>query len=257
MTATRKWNILVNLPAGFFQHPSLNATFARLMPYGEIRRVSHNSADEIRSDLHWADAVLMWSWPVLTDELLDFAPNLRYIGHIDVTQRGARVELARHLPVSVSRHGFSPAVSEMALALILSTLRRVSDYHAAMRTGAESWVKDFPGDIDTRERELTGRNVGLIGFGNVGRRLVQLLAPFGCALRVVDPYVPELIIASYEAKRVTLQEMLRESDVVVLCAASNAGTRPSAGPRGNRPAAPECSARQCGAGRTRGDARPR
>src|SRR6266550_578388 len=47
------------------------------------------------------------------------------------------------LPVSVSRRAFSPAVAEMALALTLSTLRQISNYHAAMRRGRETWVRKF------------------------------------------------------------------------------------------------------------------
>ncbi len=112
----------------------------------------------------------------------------------------------------------------MALALILNTLWHVSDHHAAMPAGTEFWVKDFPGDIDVSERELTGRSVGIIGFGKVWKRLAQLLEPFECALWIVDPYVPDSITSAFGAKNVSLGEMLTTSDVVVLCAASNSGT---------------------------------
>lgn len=223
-------NLLVNLPEGFFGHPDLTDVFARLARWGRVRATSHDTADAIRADLAWADAVILWSWPALTDDLLDAAPNLRYIGHLDVSQAGARVALARGLPVSVSRHGFSPAVAEMALALILGTLRKVSDHHARMREGTESWVQAFPTDIDPQERELTGRPVGLIGFGRVGRRLAELLAPFRCPLSIYDPFVPVDALAAYPARRRDLPEMLAECDVVVLCAASNPGTRHLLGP---------------------------
>jgi len=219
-------NILVNLPDGFFTHPDLTDAFARLATLGTVRKTSHNRAEEIAGDLAWADAVLMWSWPLLTDDLLDGAPKLAYRGHLDINQQGARIALARGVPASVSRAGFSPAVAEMALALILSTLRRVSDYHAQMRSGDEPWVKAFPGDIDRRERELTGRSVGVVGFGRVGRRLGELLAPFGCALNVVDPFVPDAVLEQFPtATRRDLRPMLEASDVVVLCAAANEGTR--------------------------------
>ncbi len=60
-------NILVNLPASFFHHPDLISAFERLQKHDEIRMVSHDTADEIHIDLGWADALLMWSWPVLTE----------------------------------------------------------------------------------------------------------------------------------------------------------------------------------------------
>jgi phosphoglycerate dehydrogenase-like enzyme len=218
-------NILVNLPPGFFGHPSLAPAFERLHTIGEVRTASHNTADEIRADLVWADAVIMWSWPVFTDELLDQAPNLKYSGQLDVSQSGAKVSLSRGLPVSVSRSGWSPAVSEMALALTLGVLRKTSDYHTRMRAGTEPWVDVFPTDIDPLERELTGRPVGIVGFGNVGRRLAELLTPFRCQLLVCDPFVPETVLDTHGAKRASLHEMIQGSDVVVLCAASNSGTK--------------------------------
>lgn len=218
-------HILVNLPGGFFRHPALKALFQRLEVLGEVRQRSHNTADEIRADLAWADAVVMWSWPVLTDELLDASPNLRFIGHLDVSQAGARTELRRNISVSISRHGFSPAVSEMALGLILSILRHISAYHARMRTASEVWVEEFPTDINPLERELTGSSVGIIGFGRVGQRLGELLAPFHCQLTVVDPYIPDVVLQRFQAERADLQAMLQRADIVVLCAAANTGTR--------------------------------
>jgi D-3-phosphoglycerate dehydrogenase len=218
-------NILVNLPPGFFTHPALAPTFARLAALGDIKQRSHNTGEEITPDLVDAEATLMWSWPAWTPELLQAAPHLRFSGQLDITQSGAKAALAHGLPVSVSRGGFSPTVAEMALTLILTTLRRTSDFHAAMRVGSEAWVQDFPTQIDPRERELTGQNVGIIGLGQVGRRLAELLRPFHCSLHVVDPYVPDAVLAEHDAQRVSLHEMLQACDVVVLCAASNPGTR--------------------------------
>ena len=218
-------NILVNLRKGFVEHPGVSGVMERLHRLGDVRLTSHNTQEEIRADLAWADAVIMWSWPVLDDELLDAAPRLRYAGHIDIGQQGARIALRRGLPVSVSRHGFSPAVAEMALGLILSLLRRISDYHAQMRLGTENWVRDFPAEVNPLERELTGSPVGLIGFGRVGRRLAELLRPFRPTLRVFDPFAPDEAVAALGGARAELLELLRASDVVVICAASNSGTR--------------------------------
>lgn len=218
-------NLLVNLPSGFFSEPVLEPIWGRLAALGDVRRTSSNTADEIRADLAWAEAVLMWSWPVLDDALLAQAPRLRFLGKLDISQRGARAALARRIPVSLSRGGFSPAVAEFALGLMLNLLRRQSAYHAAMRVADEPWVRAFPTEIDARERELTGARVGIIGFGGVGRRLGELLQPFRPELRVCDPFVPQELLARAGATRVELRELLAESDVVVLCAASNPGTR--------------------------------
>lgn len=218
-------HILVNLPPGFFTCPQLTGAFGRLEALGEVRRRSCNTADEIRADLAWADVVLMWSWPKLDAALLDAAPRLRLATHLDLTQTAARAALARGLPVSVSRAGFSPAVAEMALTLILGALRRTSDYHAAMRSGSERWVAAFPDDIDPLERQLTGRRVGIVGFGAIGRRLAELLGPFHCEVRACDPFVPAESMAAAGVRKSELPELLCASEITVLAAASNAGTR--------------------------------
>ena len=166
----------------------------------------------------------MWSWPVLDEAVLDGAGKLEYAGHIDITQTGARAELARKIPVSCSRGGFSPAVAEMALGLILNAYRRISDYHAAMRTGTEKWVEAFPKDIDPLERQLTGRTVGIIGLGQVGRRLAHFLQAFEVDLKFVDPFVSDAVVANLGGERLDIDAMIEVCDVVVLCAASNAGT---------------------------------
>jgi len=217
-------NILVNLPPTFFSQKELAPSWERLAKLGSVRQTSHNTPEEITADLAWADHLLMWSWPVLDEALLDKTGKLGYAGHIDISQRGARVALKRGIAVSVSRSGFSPAVAEMALGLILNGLRRISDYHSSMRSSTEKWVEIFPSDIDPLERELTGLTVGIVGLGQVGRRLAHFLRAFDVKLKVVDPFVPDAVIQGFNGERLELDAMLPQCDVVVLCAASNDGT---------------------------------
>ena len=218
-------NILINLPPDFFVQPELAEYFDKIATLGTVRKTSHNTPDEIADDLKWADVVFMWSWPVLDDALLDRAGHLDYVSHIDLNQTGAKAELGRNIPISTSRAGFSPAVAEMALGLILNSLRKISDYHAEMRAGTEKWVQDFPKDINPLERQLTGLTVGIVGLGQVGRRLAHFLRAFEVNLKVVDPFVPEEVITSFGGERLELDSTIEASDVVVLCAASNDGTQ--------------------------------
>ena len=220
-----KFHLLINLSEGFFRLPALAPVFESLRAVADVRQGSWENEEELLPQLQWANAVLMWSWPRLTDQLLDQCPNLRFCAHIDLSQATARTLLARGLPVSVSRSGFSPAVSEMALTLILSTLRRTPTHQARMGQGTERWVRRFPEEIDPDERQLTGRRVGLVGFGAIGQRLAELLAPFACDLRVHDPHVPAEVLARHAARGVSLDELIDHAEVLVLCAASNPGTR--------------------------------
>lgn len=219
-------HILLNLPGSFHSADFLQPCIERLRALGELRQSSHNTAEDISDDLTWADSVLMWAWPRLEAELLAASAPIHYIGHIDMSQRMARAELGAKIAVSLSKSAWSPAVAEMALTLILSSLRRTSNYHQEMWEGKEHWCSalSLPDDVDPAERELTGMSVGIVGLGQVGQRLAKFLQPFEVQLHVVDPFVPDAVIERFHGRRVNIDEMIAACDVVVLCAAANEGT---------------------------------
>lgn len=216
----RSPHILVNLPEGFFAADFLTPVWDRLRAQGTVTMTSANTLEEIAPLLQKSDAVIMWSWPVLSEELLATCPALRFAGHINVSGIGAKAELAHGLAVSEARHGWSPAVAEMALALLLSGLRRLGSYHQAFPQGTESWVERIPADIDPRERELTGMSVGVVGFGRIGQRLAELLRPFAVELRTYDPYLPAAVAKAQGAQLTSLDDLLTSSEAIVLCAAN-------------------------------------
>lgn len=217
--------VLVNLPSGFFSHPLLTPIWNELEAFADVTKVSCNAPDELLPHLKQADAILMWSWPKLSHAMLDECPDLRFSGNIDIGQEAAKVLLSRSIPVSVSRRGFSPSVAEMALLLMLECLRRTPTFHAQMWQGEEAWVAKFPDDIDNDERQLTGRRVGIIGFGGVGQHLAQLLSPFECDIHIHDPFLPASVSERYGVQNVTLDDLIAHAEVLVLCAAANSGTR--------------------------------
>jgi D-3-phosphoglycerate dehydrogenase / 2-oxoglutarate reductase len=219
-------NLLINLPPSFFTIPGLKPYFSLFeVLASEVHFTSHDTLEELMGDLPWAEAVLMWAWPDFTEKDLAQCPVLKFVGQINTTQQHVRACLSRGIVLSEVRHCWSPAVAELALALILSGLRQTNAYHIAMRSGTEDWIKDFPADINPLERQLTGLPVGIVGFGAIGQRLAQLLAPFNVRLRVYDPFLPPEIAAQYNAQPVPMLELVRESDVVALCAANSAGAR--------------------------------
>lgn len=224
MAEKSEFNILVSLGGSFYRSNFLKPHFARLAQLGNVCPI--HDAEQFGRELLRADAWLGSGWPEPSLEMLKYAPRLRWSGHLNLTFDGAMALLDQGVAVSEARHCWSLAVAEMALGLILAGLRKSSDYHAAMRRGNEVWpFFDFPAQLDPRERELTGRPVGLIGFGGIGRRLAELLGPFRTPLYVHDPFVHDEIIELYGATRLSLMELINSSDVVVLCAANTHDAR--------------------------------
>lgn len=105
---------------------------------------------------------------------------------------------------------FALPVAELGLALALDLLRGVTDADLAFREGREVWGLEG----NRRARLLTGAEVGLIGYGDLGKALHRLLAPFRTRLRVFDPWLPPSFISDAGAEPATLEDVLAKSDVV-------------------------------------------
>lgn len=100
----------------------------------------------------------------------------------------------------------SPSVAELALGLILACLRQIPQADRAIREGRWGAIK---GSL------LSGKTVGIIGFGRIGKKLAQLLSGFGVSLKVCDPMVTQDDLSG-GALRVELDTLLSESDIVSL-----------------------------------------
>jgi len=108
------------------------------------------------------------------------------------------------------------SVAELALALAISLLRKVPEANQAVRSG--TWRQLVGG-------QLTGRTVGIIGCGNVGKDFVLLLAPFNCRVLAHDIRDYSEFYAAHGVRPVALDALLRESDVVSLHVPLDASTR--------------------------------
>lgn len=106
------------------------------------------------------------------------------------------------------------AVAEFAIGAILAETRLIRVGHEALRKG------EWRGDLyraDRTGRELNEMTVGVVGYGNIGTRVVKLLKPFGCRILVCDPYVQ----LSAEDRNdgvelVSFDDILEQSDIVTL-----------------------------------------
>lgn len=109
---------------------------------------------------------------------------------------------------------FAQPVAEIGLGFALDLLRGISAADAAFAAGREVWGLKS----NHRARLLFGAQVGLIGYGELGRALHRLLVPFHPRLRIYDPWPPDTMIAEAGAEPATLDEVLRHSDVVFVVA---------------------------------------
>ena len=145
----------------------------------------------------------------IDDSVLAELPELKVISKYGVGLDGL------DLP-ALERHGVKLAwtggvnrrsVAELTLAFAIALLHRIPETSVALRGG------DFQKLVG---RQLTGRVVGIIGCGFVGKDLVSLLAPFGCRVLAHDIRDYAEFYAAHGVEAVSLDRLLSEADVVTL-----------------------------------------
>ncbi|GGX87993.1 oxidoreductase [Streptomyces minutiscleroticus] len=109
---------------------------------------------------------------------------------------------------------YAQAVAEYALGLALDLARGISREDRAFRAGRERYVSEGNADAVL----LRGADVGLVGFGNLGRALHPLLAAFRPVVRVHDPWLPDAELRDHGVVPATLEETLRASRFVFVLA---------------------------------------
>jgi D-3-phosphoglycerate dehydrogenase / 2-oxoglutarate reductase len=98
-------------------------------------------------------------------------------------------------------------VGEHALGMLLSLMRNITRGDRQVR--GKVWLRE-----ENRGEEISGKTVGIIGYGNMGQSFARLLSAFGCRILAYDRYAEEKIGAP--AEKVTLGELQVEADIVSL-----------------------------------------
>ena len=137
-------------------------------------------------------------------------PGLRCISRVGIGVDSIDLEAARARGIAVLNTPEQPAaaVAELGVAMILALCRNLPRQIAHARR--QEWQR-------LEAHLLASRRVGLIGFGRIGRRIAELLQPFGCEIWVTDPAA--LVDAAQHVTFVPLEHLLRECDIVSIHAA--------------------------------------
>ncbi|MDM0032385.1 2-hydroxyacid dehydrogenase [Variovorax sp. J22P271] len=125
------------------------------------------------------------------------------------------------IPLANNGGANATTTAEHALLLILAALKRLPLHHEAMRRG--EWL----GMRETASlRELHGKVLGIIGLGRIGRHVARLAVAFGAQVIYFSPArAPIDVEQELNARLVTLEQLLRDADVVSLHASLSAHNR--------------------------------
>ncbi len=121
----------------------------------------------------------------------------------------------RGVPIIDTSRSMTPTVAEFALAMILNLIRDIPASIDVVRRG--DWPDGHWSDDRFVHGDLTGRRVGLAGFGSINRRLAELLAPFHGTVTTCDPFVGDATLDRSGVGRAgSLPELAASSEIFVV-----------------------------------------
>lgn len=155
-----------------------------------------------------ADAAIV-GLELITADLLNNLPNLKMIAKYGVGLDNIDLEACAQRNVKVGWTGGvnKRSVAEMALGFMLALCRNLFITSNQLKSG--NWNKS--GGI-----ELSGRTVGIIGLGNIGKELVSLLQPFGCRILVNDIIDIHSDIKEHGLIQVSKEEIYKNADIITI-----------------------------------------
>lgn len=190
---------------------------------GELRMASKLDPETLRREVADADALVLRTAGVVDAALLDAAPRLKVVGrhgvgydHIDVPASTERGVLVLSTPGANTE-----SVAQHTLAMMIGLSKHFPQQMAALKAGRYNDRTKHVG------RDLTGRTLGIVGFGRIGRRVGDLgFNAFGMRVLYNDVVAPPPEAeARAGARRVGLEELLGASEYVTLHVPLDASTR--------------------------------
>jgi phosphoglycerate dehydrogenase-like enzyme len=192
-------------------------TLARLEDEFEVVNLEGDPNAEARLVEHLPDLFALVGQLDMPRSRIGSAPHLRAICNVEgnfFPNVDYQACLDRGIHALSCGPAYAPAVAEYALGLALDLARGITREDRAFRAGKEGYTFESTGDAIL----LRGSDVGLIGFGNLGRALQQLLVPFRATVRVSDPWLPDSYLAGHGVVPSTLEEVLATSDILFVLA---------------------------------------
>ncbi len=199
---------------GYTENPG-DLSWDDLKALGDLTVYDRTAADQIVNRIGDAEAVYTNKTPI-SAETLAACPNLKFIGVLATGYNIVDVSSAKEHGVVVSNiptYG-TDAVGQFAIAMLLEICHHIGHHDQAVHQGRwennQDWCFwDYP------LIELAGKNMGIIGFGRIGRTTARIAKALGMNILAYDAYRPDdRLLEGYQFTG--LDNLLSQSDVISL-----------------------------------------
>ena len=141
----------------------------------------------------------------------------RYGVGVDIVDVEAATK--RGIVVTNVRDYCTEEVADHAIALWLSLARKLAQYDRATHQGIWRWQSGAP------INRIRGQIMGIVSFGRIGQTIALRAKAFGVDIIVYDPYQQDDLITAHDAKRVSKDELVRRSNIIMMQVPMTAETR--------------------------------
>lgn len=183
-------------------------------PFFELADVTvyeRTPKDQVINRIGNSDAIFLNKIQI-SEEVFNACPNLKYIGVLATGYNVVDCEAARRHKVTVTNipSYSTDSVAQHVFSFILNFTNNVSEHNASVQNG--DWVRcpDFC-YWNTQLMQLTGKTLGVFGYGSIGKKVTQIAKAFGmnviCCTRTPKPDMPT---------SVTREELFSQSDFITL-----------------------------------------
>jgi glycerate dehydrogenase len=199
---------------GYTLNPG-DLSWAELEKLGQVKVFDRTPMDKVIEAIGEAEIVYT-NKTVITKETLEACPKIKFIGVLATGYNIVDIKAARERKVlvcNIPTYG-TEAVSQFAIALLLELCHHVGAHSAAVKAG--EWTNNLDWCFWNYPLvELSGKTMGIIGFGRIGQETAKIAQALGMKVLAVDNH-PLKKLETDTCKYVELEELLAKSDVITL-----------------------------------------